>query len=838
MVVKNRVYFLLVFVYFLLPFSGMSQDTNERQPLATILKQLKERYRYQFNYAEDTVENVVLSPPAETMTFSQVLDYLRAQTGLMFTLLSNHFVSIKQREGLTICGYLKSSDSHTPLVSATVHSEKNSTITDAHGFFQLPLKSPNHTVTIQHLGFKTVSKLFKNFNPNSCDTLYLETQLQSLSEVVISDFIVSGINKLNTGGYEIDFSDFNILPGLIEADVLHSVQAFSGIQSENETVSNINIRGGTHDQNLILWDDIKMYQSGHFFGLISMFNPQITENVSLLKNGTDVTCTDGVSGTIAMKTEAQVNSEFEGTIGINFIDANGFVDIPIGKKSSIQVAARKAISDFVHTPTYNQFFKRISQNTEVEDNANNTVNSDKTFDFYDTSFRWIYRIGPTDELRLNFINVADELVFDENAVINGIEKSRQSKVAQKSIAAGLQYKRTWSDQWQSVFSVYETDYKLKAVNANIMASQRFLQENKISETSLKLNTYFRINQRFQLLGGYQFVETKITNLDDVDNPLFHSLISEVVRTYATYSQVNFAALNRKTNFSFGGRVNYIEKFKRIIVEPRLSFNQRFLEHFTFEVLGEFKHQNTSQVINFQTDFLGIEKRRWQLSNNGDIPILESKQISAGLTYHHFGWLLSAEGYLKKVDGITSQSQGFQNQYEFVKTQGAYDVKGMDVLVRKRLGYFSTWLSYSLMENRYTFQEFSEVEFPSNYDIQHSITLGLTYNKNHFKIATGLKWHSGKPATYPMESNEVVAEEINYGMANNNRLKDYLRVDVSALYELDISKTTKGTLGVSVWNVLDTENIINSTYRVNNGNSQKIEQQSLGLTPNVVFRIFF
>src|SRR5690606_22509105 len=296
--------------------------------------------------------------------------------------------------------------------------------------------------------------------------------------------------------------------------------------SENETVSNINIRGGTHDQDLILWDDIKGYQSGHCIGLLSLFNHPLTENVSLLKTGTDITCTDGVYGRVAMKSETQVNSEFEGTIGINFIDANGFVDIPIGKKSSIQVAARKAISDFVHTPTYNQFFKRISQNTEVEDNANNTVNSDKTFDFYDTSFRWIYRIGPTDELRLNFINVADELVFDENAVINGIEKSRQSKVAQKSIAAGLQYKRTWSDQWQSVFSVYETDYKLKAVNANIMASQRFLQENKISETSLKLNTYFRINQRFKLLGGYQFVETKITNLDDVDNPLFHSLISE------------------------------------------------------------------------------------------------------------------------------------------------------------------------------------------------------------------------------------------------------------------------------------------------------------------------
>ncbi|MGK0430514.1 MAG: hypothetical protein ACJARX_002191, partial [Psychroserpens sp.] len=111
--------------------------------------------------------------------------------------------------------------------------------------------------------------------------------LQQLSQVVLPQYIVRGINKLNNGSYEIDFNQFDILPGLIETDVLHAVQAFPGIQSINETVSDINIRGGTHDQNLILWDGIKMYQSGHFFGLISMFNPQITQHVSVLKNGTD-----------------------------------------------------------------------------------------------------------------------------------------------------------------------------------------------------------------------------------------------------------------------------------------------------------------------------------------------------------------------------------------------------------------------------------------------------------------------------------------------------------------------------------------------------------------------
>ncbi|MCK7590096.1 TonB-dependent receptor [Subsaxibacter sp. CAU 1640] len=816
----------------------ISQDNNNLRPLVLVLEVVQMRYDYQFNYTEDTIKGIYLIPPPQELSFSETLNYLRSKTGLIFKVLNDNFVSVQRPNDLMVCGYLKSKDNQTALTAATVSSGKNSTITDENGFFELMLLNQNETVSIRHLGYRTLLKSAKSFDKTKCEDLLMEAELQSLAEVVISDYIVSGINKVNNGTYEIDFSNFDILPGLIETDVLQSVQAFPGIQSENETVSNINIRGGTHDQNLILWDDIKMYQSGHFFGLISMFNPQITQKVSLLKNGTDVTYTDGISGTIAMKTDDDVNQTFKGSVGVNFIDANAFVDIPIGKKSSIQIAARKAISDFWETPTYKEFFERISQNTEVETNQSNIVNSDKTFDFYDTSLRWLYKISEKDEIRLNFINVADELVFDENAIVNSSEESRRSKISQNSIAAGFQYKRTWDDRWQTIFDVHETDYKLQAFNANVLDSQRFLQENSVSETSVKLNTYFRINKRFQLLGGHQFVETKVSNLDDVDRPRYRLLISEVVRTYAAYSQVNFAAVNRQTNFSFGGRINYIDKFKKTIIEPRFSFNQKFLNYFTFEVLGEFKHQLTSQIINFQSDFLGIEKRRWQLSNDQDIPIIESKQISTGISYNHYGWLLSAEGYYKTVDGITTQSQGFQNQYEFVKTAGSYDVKGVDFLVRKRLGNFNAWLSYAFMDNTYHFNALPETDFASNYDIQHYITLGLTYSTNHFKIASGVNWHTGKPATHPFENNTVVDGEINYQPANSSRLDDYLRLNVSALYDCNVSKKMKGTFGVSVWNVLNDKNVINTTYRVNDGNSQRIDQNSLGLTPNFVARLFF
>ena len=450
--------------------------------------------------------------------------------------------------------------------------------------FKIEIKDVSEPITIRYLGYKTINKSYNLFVPNQCDTVFLTPNFQSLSQVVISNYLVNGINKINNGSFEINFSDFDILPGLIETDVLQSIQSLPGIQSINETVSNINIRGGTHDQNLILWDDIKMYQSGHFFGLISMYNPQITHKVSLRKNGSDVSFTDGVSGTIEMQTNKNITTKFTGIVGVNLTNINGFIDFPVGKKSSVQIAARKSINDFIETPTYKSFFNRISQNTEVEDNQTSITNSNKSFDFYDTSLRWLYNVSDKDQLRLNFINVYNELLFNENAIINEQLESKESRLTQNSIASGINYKRIWSDALQSTFEIYETDYKLKSINANILDSQRFLQENAVSETSVKLKADYKINDRFHLLNGYHFVETEVTNLDDVDNPLLRLLVSEVLRAHGLFSELEYRSLNKNTNLNFGIRYNYLEKFKKQLWEPRLSFSQKFLTNFTWEIL--------------------------------------------------------------------------------------------------------------------------------------------------------------------------------------------------------------------------------------------------------------
>ncbi|MFD2564314.1 TonB-dependent receptor [Aquimarina rubra] len=836
---SNKIYFLVfVAIFFCTNIQG--QDADKKQSLTDILITIQNQYNYQFNYEEETVKNIEIVPPVLDFPFQSVIDYLRKQTNLVFTVIDDNFVLIKKRKTtILVCGYLKDKDSQKPIVNASIQGKRTSTTSNTDGYFELNIDAENELLKIRHLGYKTRTVSYSGFNTDDCLSIALVRQEETLSEIILSTYLIKGIDKLKDGSFQIDFSKFSMLPGLIESDVLQSVQAFPGIQSSNETVSNINVRGGTHDQNLLLWDDIKMYQSGHFFGLISVFNPNITKKVSLQKNATDASYTDGVSSTISMKTDTKLNDNFNGNISLSFIDFNGFMDIPLSKKSSIQIAGRKSLSDLVKTPTYDTYFERISQDTEVETNLADVRNSNEEFNFYDFSFRWLYKISDSDEIRLNFINIDNELVFNESATINGTERSIESSLSQNSIAGGLNYKRTWNNKFKTDFQIYETDYKLKAFNTNLIRSQRSLQENIVSETGIKLHTMYNLSDRIRWDNGYQFIETKVTNLDDVDDPLFRLLISEVLRTHSLFSQAYYTSENKLTNLTLGIRYNYLDKFKKHLWEPRISFNQKFLNDFTFEIQGELKNQNTSQVINFQNDFLGIEKRRWQLSNNDSIPVITSKQLSAGVSFNKKNWLITMEGYYKDVDGITTQSQGFQNDYEFVKTDGSYEAIGVDFLIRKRFNNINFWCSYSYLNSDYTFDSLPEINFPSNFDITHSVGLGATYSTKNLKVSAGFNWHSGNPTTRPELNNEVTDDTINYDPTNSDRLNEYFRVDLSAMYQLHLGKKHQLSIGASVWNLLDQQNIINNYYRINTaGEVEEVTQNSLSIVPNVLLRMNF
>jgi len=819
----------------------MAQEQKSVQPLEEVISSIEKEIPYTFTYADKIIEGIKIVPPSSGLSLDQTLNYLRKETHLMFTVVSGNFISInRSNETLTLCGTIKDSYGN-PVNRATLIATSNSTITNQEGNFELTVQNRSEQITVSHVSFESAHLLPSQFIEGECLEVFLKPKLLDLQQITLTNYITKGIDKSTEGNFSINFSDFGSIPGLIETDVLQTIQELPGIQSSDETVSNINIRGGTHDQNLILWDGIKMYQSGHFFGLISIFNPNLTSKAVLIKNGTNAEFGDAVSGTINISSDENVQEDFSLGIGLNLINADVYSDIPIGKKSSIQVSARKAISEFWESFAYTKYFERIAQDNELDNEGRVIENSNLEFDFYDTNLTYKYQISDKDKLRLNFFLVNNNLVFEENDIVNSEFSSRQSSISQSNLAAGIWYQREWNPKFMTALQLYETDYTLKATDAILSDSRRSQQENSVSESSAKLNSRYQVNKTIAWNNGYQFTETGITNLVSVDNPVFVNQTVRVIRTHSVFSQLDYLSKNKKRLLNLGLRYTYNDKFGSSIFEPRLTFNQKIGNYFNFEILGEFKHQYSSQQINLQNEFLGVEKRRWVLADGAEIPVIEGKQISTGIQYHRKGWLVSGEGYIKQVDSITAKSQGFRNKYQGSVATGSYQVYGLDLLINKRLKNISTWLSYTYAKNEYIFNALEDFQFPNNIDITHSFSAGASYEKNKLKCSLGAKWHSGLPTTRPQ--NDTPASEDNtilYQDANSDTLRPYFRLDASIVYEFGLSHKTTAHTGFSVWNITNNDNVISNYYTLNENDNIPMERtvNALRLTPNLVFRVSF
>ena len=70
-----------------------------------------------------------------------------------------------------------------------------------------------------------------------------------------------------------------------ESNIMTALKTLPGVSAGKEGSSELFVRGGSHDQNLILLDKSPVYNLNHAFGLLSVFNSSALKNVSLYKGG-------------------------------------------------------------------------------------------------------------------------------------------------------------------------------------------------------------------------------------------------------------------------------------------------------------------------------------------------------------------------------------------------------------------------------------------------------------------------------------------------------------------------------------------------------------------------
>jgi hypothetical protein len=840
MVKPNKLFFSIVL--FLSVLTSKAQQGWNSIGLKSILEQISAKNKIKFNYIDEEIIIFKIIPPIEKLPLAQKILYIESKTGLIFKKINKNYYSIYNNRKLDkpLCGYLIDENTNQPVENATIGviGTKNIVLSNQKGYFELPITSSND-IEFSHINYDKMTINPMELYSATCPNFKLIPNVQILDEVITQRYLTTGISKKNDGSLEIKPTKFGILPGLIEPDVLQTMQQVPGINSIDETVSNINVRGGTHDQNLFLWNGIRMFQTGHFFGLISAFNPSLAQTISITKNGTSAFYDEGVSSLIAISSHSKNIEKSSNSISSNLISAEFFSKRKLSEKATITLSGRRSLTDIFPSPTYKNYRNKVFQNTvitNVDNNQTINVNTAEKFYFYDFTAQYQQKIGTKSELTMDAIVIKNSLYINQSIS----DTSKKSTLGQQNFGGTFNWKTNWNSTNYSQLLGYTSSYALTAKNEVLQSNQILNQENKVVDFGFQLKNSHVLSKTLTFNNGFQFDETAVTNFDAINTPTFSRNIVEVLRSNALITEGIYESIDQKTTVKLGIRANYFDKFKTTLIEPRLQFNQALSRTIRLEILGEQKSQTLSQVIDLQQDFLGIEKRRWTLANNNTIPIQKSNQVSLGIYFKNNNWLITFDNFYKKITGITSSSQGFQNQLEFVKSTGKYHVIGSEFLVQKNFGKFYSWMSYSYNDNKYEFSTLSPAEFINNFELKHCVSWAGIYEWNSLKLALGCKWHTGKPITTPQSTTINANNTIVYNTPNNSALTDFFQINFSASKNWNLSKNTTLQTNIAVLNILNTKNSINRFYRVNTTNNsvESVSTYALGRTPNINVKLSF
>ena len=829
----------IVFVtLFLWCIQGIAQIKNGVELLAY----LEDNYEVNFNYLPEEVAQVLISFTLdENAEISAILNQIHLQTNLIFENYKPKYYNVRLQKYSYCFEFIDfSTNKPIPQLQFLVNKE-DFYKSNAFGKVFISNTANITDFSIVDFNYSLAEASTSKQTDISCQKVYV-MEVESLNEVIITDYLTKGISIGNDMAIRIKPSQMGSLPGLVQPDAFHSLQYIPGIMSANESIAEINTRGGTHDQNLMLWNGVRMYQTGHFFGMISALNSFAPNEIKVYKNGSSARYNEGLSSVVDITTFSEFDAENSSTIHANLLGTSLATSQQLNNRWKIDAAMRVSFTNAFTSPTYQQFSERVFQNTDVflpNQDAIETSNID--FYFQDLSVNVQHKVTEKDVLKFGFLGFQNQLDFDE---INSITNERAANfLSQDSYMGMFNWEHIWNAKNKSEVQFSGSFYNLEGFNSSILTAQSIEQKNEIIDLKLSLIHQLQFAEEKQLMLGYDYQEIGITNQNQVDFPSIFQSDKKVVEIHSLFAEWEQKAANNKLQIQFGLRSNYYSRINKLVLEPRFNLAYQLNGGHQLLLLGEQKHQSISQLIEQQQDFFGVDQRRWSLNNKDAFQLAKSQQLEMGWQYTSRSWLLQSQVYYKTVEGFNSKSQGFQNQLELVNIIGSYTTYGWESLLQKKWKNLRLWTNFSFSKNDYSFEGFSPSIFPNNFELSLANSSGISYQQEQFSISIGSRFHTGRPYTTVNENSPIIDIEFNpsiqFNSPNQENLPVYLQINASADYSIPFNKSEL-KFGASVMNIFNRRTSLNEFYELNNSADTILTRRlrNLGFTPNFFATYYF
>ncbi len=859
-----RFFQAVVFLTITLPgFSYEPGSSDNPLPLPAIIRALEERHDTNIYYkaewlTDETFSKSILENPL-TEAISLIagrsgLTYMEVE-GMIFLMPRDHRRTdhVEQDDGLiiigdpaiygrysraTISGQILDAATYEPLFGAVVYdvSTETGASTDLDGRFEMTLPVGDHNLRISYVGYDDMYRKMRLISDGDI-TIEIFSGTTQLDEIIVTarrarDHVTSTQMSL----ISMDAQTLQELPGSFgEQDIVRSFTLMPGVQTIGEFGSGFNVRGGSADQNLLLVENVPLFNSSHLFGLISVINPDMVNNVTLMKAGIPARYGERASAIMDIRLGNGLDLEkisLEGGIGL--INSRLHLEAPIVKnKAAISIGVRSSYSDWLLQSIPNEDLMNSSVgfndlsgliNVALGQNHRLTLFGYRSFDRSnfgdDVNYEYFnhlasFRLNSYISQRLSSVFIAGYSDYQYSLS----EIPEYNPEGHYQISSDIGYKKLkwylsyYPDEWLNM------DLGLNAIRYDIAPGHllplgeetniipRSMDREQAYELSGFISGEMLLSERFALELGLRYTH-------------YLQMGPAIVREYAPGQAYSHQSIKDAIQYEKG---DVVADYGGL--EPRFGLRYSLGENSSMKL----SYNRANQYINLISNTSVMAPTDlWKLSDTYIKP-LQSDQVALGYFQNFLDNTLetSLEVYYKKLHNAIEYRSGAQiamNEFlemDIINARG-YNY-GAELYIRKNSGDLTGFASYTYSSSqRRTNSPYPERQinsnsyFPSNYDRPHNLALNANYYlSRRWRIGATFTYNTGRPVTLPeytfQYGNDLL---LVYSDRNHYRLPAYHRLDISiSLGEnLRIDQRGKGSFTFSVINVYGQKNPFSVFYK--------------------------
>lgn len=625
----------------------------------------------------------------------------------------------------------------------------------------------NYTVIISYVGYdtKTVQAFISENKLTHLDIELNPSSIQLGTVEKIGEKIIEK-NTTDIGLQRLTMRELEALPQGVETDIMRSLQYLPGVRSTGDISARYYVRGGASNQNLVLLNDVTVYNPFHGLGLFSIVDPDLISNIEFYKGGFTAEFGGRLSSVLKLISKDGNKKNFGAILKASFLTLKGMVEGPLPHGSFI-LTGRKSFSNAILRKFLN------------DKNA--------PFDFYDMAVKVNYS-NP------DFIKGSK---FDVHAFYSGDRMDRENPFMEDF---------KWNNnimgiKWYQVYDVpllSEFNLSMSSFDGELLPnlSNALYRKNELTDISMDMNfTYFYdrkdelgVGLNLSLIKTSYIVENKLGTFTDLQNG------GANISLFIKYKLMSF----ERFGLDFGTRFNLISLNKNGLFkfEPRVSATYVLSSEISIKAAWGIYQQELTTLSN-ESEVVSLFEP-WIIIPSYLDPSRATHYI-AGIEISPFDNVsLDIEGYYKKMRNIPSLNLNKQVNTDPDLLSGSGESYGLEFLLKINPYPFSFTGSYSLA---WAFLEVDDWLYYPKYDARH--TVNLIFNVDLGKgWRTGATWifSSGLPFTpFVGYYDRLIFDDFHSGRfifdsyspysilgdRNINRLPTYHRLDFSLSKKIEL-----------------------------------------------------